>query len=144
MMREIKFKVWHKELKEMFWFDLMWGRSGRGGSGWISVVRIGEERKDDVFLGDNTIDVDPNECVFLQYTGKKDNRQKEIYDEDVIRFNFKTSASNHSFIGRVFMDEYMWCVETTEGEIFSLNRIHNVEIIGNFYENPELLKQEAQ
>ena len=36
------------------------------------------------------------------------------------------------------MDEYMWCLEATDGEIYSVNRLHDFEVLGNKQDNPEL------
>jgi hypothetical protein len=69
-----------------------------------------------------------------EYTGLKDNNGKEIYEGDIISYRFKTKTSNDQFKSHVFFDEYMWLTEE-----HSINRINDVEVIGNIYENPELL-----
>jgi uncharacterized phage protein (TIGR01671 family) len=122
MKREIKFRVWDEKLLVMFTQEKeleiknLWK---------IPAANGGELNYPD--------------GVLMQFTGLKDNNGKEIYEGDIITFNFRTRGDNFSHTGKVFFDEFMWCVETIEEEIFSINRIHNVEVIGNIYEHPYLL-----
>lgn len=109
-MREIKFNVWYEDAKQM-----------------ISAM---------IF---NIDSVNNDGGIWLQYTGLKDNADKEVYEGDVISFNFRTKHDNAQLTGRVYFDEFMWCVETIEGEIFSINRITSVSLLGNIYENTELI-----
>jgi len=51
-------------------------------------------------------------------------------------YHFKTKSTNDEFISKVFWDEYMWLTDE-----HSINRINDIEIIGNIYENIELLNK---
>ena len=81
-----------------------------------------------------------NELVIQRYTGLKDAGEVEIYDGDIIQFNFRDRWGHvDTFLGQVIWDEYMWLVETPEGDQYSLNRIHRPIIFGNIFENPNLI-----
>ncbi len=71
--------------------------------------------------------------IIMQCTGLKDKNDKLIYEGDIVRFN-KT--------GIVEWDIYEWMLTTLDGTdwIESFGCINEYEIIGNKYENPELLE----
>ena len=126
-MRKIKFRVWDKEKRE-----------------WI---RIGEER--DIMLnnkgevweyhsGQEPYWTKPNvEIVF--YTGLKDKNGKEIYDFDIL----KTNLGNIGIVGHSF--SICWHIgykTNRENHVMALwNETNRIEIIGNIYENAELLSE---
>ncbi|OFQ66532.1 YopX family protein [Streptococcus sp. HMSC078D09] len=124
-----KFRAWYKEWKEMgrvgeIRFDL---------DGSVSVV---------LFKG-NYLDVSvPREkIIFMQSTGLFDKNGKEIFEKDILDYNgrkviVKWHGSYASFIYE-FVDELK--NRTTEWKPLYLSYYH-FEIIGNIYENPELLE----
>ena len=69
-----------------------------------------------------------------QFTGLKDINGTDIYEGDVITYNFLAFESYNSFNSKIFWDEFMWLTDD-----HSLNRLSNIEVIGNIHENPELL-----
>jgi uncharacterized phage protein (TIGR01671 family) len=81
-----------------------------------------------------------------QYTGLKDKNGKEIYEGDIL-----TNVANQSFdyVTKPFVvewgDEQNYCgfiariLDQKIGELFINKNFLNCEIIGNIYENPELL-----
>ena len=75
------------------------------------------------------------ECYLLQYTGLKDRSNREIYEGDILEFEYnkdtKTTSKYREAVEWSVMKNwsgYDFCVEV------------NREIIGNIYENPELLE----
>lgn len=75
--------------------------------------------------------VDVEECVLMQYTGLKDRNGVEIYEGDIV----KTSRGTQN--QEIFMRCGCWFVSME----YELGYYQNeeVEVIGNKYENPELL-----
>lgn len=76
-----------------------------------------------------------------EFTGRLDMHGKEIYEGDWCRAEFRTKDGIQVIQGHIIMDEFMWCIDCTGSvgdDIFSINRPHNFEVIGNIYENPEL------
>jgi uncharacterized phage protein (TIGR01671 family) len=115
-MREIKFRCWTKE--QMLY------------EGWNENLFC---NKENIFRYDDV----------MQYTGKKDKKDKEIFEGDWCRACFRDKEGFHYKQGKIIMDDYMWCLDTMDGEdehqIYSINRLHDWEVLGNIYENPELL-----
>ena len=120
-MREIKFRVWDKESKyfcvnpEDYNMDYFMYMDG------------------DLYWDGNPVEKDRYEI--MQFTGLKDNNGKEIYEGDII----------HCYMGKycevtnkIFFFEGSFCLYNLG--IFSKENADNSEIIGNIYENPELIK----
>ena len=124
-----KFRAWYKEWKEMgrvgeIRFDL---------DGSVSVV---------LFKG-NYLDVSgPREkIVLMQSTGLRDKNGKEIFEKDILDYNgrkviVKWHGSYACFIYE-FVDELK--NRKTEWKPLYLS-YYKFEVIGNIYENPELLE----
>lgn len=117
-MREVKFRTWQRNLKEMH--DVLaidWE------SGWIKTE-----------VGKNMWNLGAYDL--MQYTGLLDKNGKEIYEGDIFR-----ASSEH---GRVccFTGIVEW-ENDIYGDIisgFNLGDHIEIELIGNIYENPELIK----
>lgn len=127
MNREIKFRAWWEKEKQMF------GVRSIDWSG-ISGMRVN-------LIGADTVDI--NELILMQYTGLKDKNGMEIYEGDICRdslgwiFEVFCDVNNGRFLGRH---------SKPRGEIYIcyVDREPSVEIIGNIYENPELLKEKSE
>ena len=130
-MREIKFRAWDKANKEMYQArTLTWDR-------WNNVA----EGQDPI----------------MQYTGLKDKNGKEIYEGDIVKIRlavgFMTTAKVE-FIDGCFdvyaIHGHIYTQSYPNGKILNRKKDylkcytvnHAVEIIGNIYENPELLGDE--
>lgn len=127
MNREIKFKAWDEKEKKMFspssisWKDdVMWICDNHG------------ENKLEYEL------VNPS-ALLMQYTGFKEREEKEIWESDIARI-WDSSTSNYEYHPIVFQNGSFYLTSplfsTLEDAIkYSLD----FEIVGNIYENPELL-----
>ena len=137
-MREIKFRAWDKKHNFMdtnvcFLSWLKGGLKVEGagvsiGNGWATV---------NPYI-DGMRGVSPD-AILMQYTGLKDKNGVEVYEGDVVNANiirFSTPT-----MGRVvFCEEYATYVNRNlSGDTF-LWKLNDVEIIGNIYENPELME----
>jgi hypothetical protein len=73
--------------------------------------------------------------VLMQYTGLKDKNGKEIYQGDVIR-NIIPETDTHTGICHMTVDDVFSCYATLRDLVIEHA---DFEVIGNIYENPELL-----
>ena len=96
---------------------------------------------------DELNDIFNNEVlVFQQWTGLKDKNGREIYEGDILYWTASTMMKNNTPI--IYSDNYKAIVEYSP-PIFILRETTNTtpvfwdgaEIIGNIFENPELIKQ---
>ncbi|SFI02767.1 MULTISPECIES: YopX family protein [unclassified Bacillus (in: firmicutes)] len=111
-MREIKFRAWDKVYKHFHEGDL------------IREYVIGEF-------------IDNPEYEVTQYTGIKDKNCKEIYHKDIVR-----GHDNVIYIVEWDEKDAMFYYKDPDGNEDDDLRMSAVafEVIGNIYENPELLK----
>ena len=75
----------------------------------------------------------------MQYTGLKDKNGKEIYEGDILKIKIETMSQEWQEIVK-YKSGYFTGVmrETMDG--CQQENIENMEVIGNIYENPELIK----
>ena len=77
----------------------------------------------------------------MQFTGLKDWNKKEIYEGDIVR--------KGNFLYTIVESRGEWCLKRgniilqshiTDLDFFGPRQLFSVEVVGNIYENPELLK----
>lgn len=128
-MREIKFRVWDEEEKTMwrhenigyinFYDKVIWLRHG------------------------GFLDMDYNPCTLMQYTGLKDKNGKEIYEGDIVSLFYETQISEVRFNSKYGCWEVKVQLSIhSQGWDLLGNHLGESEVIGNIYENPELLEVE--
>lgn len=123
-MKEIKFKVWHKIEKRLFdvyGFD-----------------------KDNVYV-DSMNDyletvVSRKYCDLIQYTGLQDVSGKEIYDGDICKIE---SEDGKTRISQVIFENGCFNLQFNllKNGLSHFTENYSLYVIGNIYENPELLEQ---
>jgi uncharacterized phage protein (TIGR01671 family) len=121
--REIKFQVWDKDAKQMW----TWGD-----------INIADKEGVMCFLDM----LQQDQFIKRQFTGLRDKNGKEIYEGDIIR------AKNGVQIGTVIWVEsdckyvVRWTKDNPTKMVYDSNMSSAqwCEVIGNIYENPELLQ----
>ena len=75
--------------------------------------------------------------VLSEYTGLKDKNGNGVFEGDIVRFT-------DGDIGEIFWDarDLCWSARTPDGYIYALEEDIECEIIGNIYENADLLEGE--
>ena len=88
------------------------------------------------------------DIVLMQCTGLKDTNDKLIYEADIVKYKDEVYGL---CIGRIKWDNAHYELQYYTGEkygwlshILCLKHIKNMEVIGNIYENSELLKVNSE
>lgn len=129
MKREIKFRAYSSNNHKMYPVsNIEWDIDGRI---WVTA--------DD---GKNGIELIDEEAHLMPYTGLHDKNGREIYEGDIVRTGTDNIGDPDPMIGQVIMREGSWLIENEKMqeaiELFS--EITSREVIGNIFENPELLE----
>ncbi len=113
-MREIKFRLWTNRDKCF--------------CGAFDVYKSGLVRESP---NNEWIDLSKqNDLVLMQYTGLKDKNNEEIYDGDIVESK-KKGVDSYYGIGKVEWAATGWSIPGIG--------TNYLEVVGNIYENPELL-----
>lgn len=80
----------------------------------------------------------------MQYTGLKDKNGRDIFESDFVRISIQKNENDpfitHGYYEVVFY-EGCFCLKMNEGNYALEKYLHqDSEVIGNIYENPELLE----
>ena len=120
MSREIKFRAWDKHHNSMEYInDLYW------------------------FEENGIHDFNDDNYIFMQNTGLKDKNGKEIYDSDIVKVTWGS--------GKIVFYEVKYCgslgyhylrdtKNKEDDDIICIYDYSQMDIIGNVFDNPELLK----
>lgn len=137
-MREIKFRAWDKRDNLMKWI------SGVFSQGYATFAEDNYGRDRGVFTG-----LTP-QLILMQSTGRLDRNKKLIYEGDLLQVTYDDDG--HTDIIKVYWSKSAGALivedDFGEGDMLPIgwaldywnNSGNTVEVIGNIYENPELLK----
>ena len=132
MDRKIKFRAWNKHNKKMYYKVMvgMWGSKEVMDDENYTACMLYEYSNDNPKIGE-WLHFEPCDDVeLMQYTGHKDKNGKEIYEGDIVKlFEYKV-------IGNIILPEEIVTInDIREG----CDALRPCIVIGNIYENPELI-----
>ena len=131
--RIIKFRAWDNYKKKMF------APSHIDSFGAVVIQEAHEEgcrHCGGTIRGTHPIDLD---ATLLQFTGTLDRNGKEIYEGDIIRIVLEATAFPNQGNAEVKWDGNGWWVFNDNSQK-TWYKGENVEVIGNVFENPELIE----
>lgn len=135
MQDRFKFRVWNNS--EMHYNDFVVTATG-------FVGKITEEFLGNCVFNQEDLTAD-KECVLMQCTGLKAKNGKLIYEGDIVKYKDEVYGL---CIGRIEWDNAHYELLYYTGEkygwfshILCIKHIKNIEVIGNIYENRELLNE---
>ena len=120
-MREIKFRAWDKKanvMREVIELNWTIGLVTRLCNGAV---------------------YDLPDIILMQYTGLHDKNGQEIYEGDIVRF-FSRDESPEVMTLIWSQDNVRFMVLDNQNHDWSFDDSNVLEVIGNIYENPELLE----
>ena len=141
-MREIKFRAWDKEEKGIYYvaqlrFDLSYSAEGYTP---LFAVYLGSNHQHSI-----------KEVELMQFTGLKDKNGKEIYEGDILEYKFNKLVDfrngekiepewiRERRVMRFIEDRFSFAKDIKKPNYFEYPSMS--EVIGNIYENPELVAQ---
>ena len=130
MNREIKFRAWNIQQRRML--NNFYGLVNQLGYDGICVLT-----KDVKSYCPDPHLYPPDENIIMQYTGLKDKNGKDIYEGDIVNGGMFNGVYCYGKI--IFDGGHFYAVSIfprTEGTSTDFNFF---EVIGNIYENPELI-----
>jgi uncharacterized phage protein (TIGR01671 family) len=124
-MRQIKFRVWDSGEKR-YLMDGEYMIDAQGGVHYLGNLRITSELADG--------------CIIQQFSGLNDKYGAEIYEGDIIKYDpFNEKDYKNTVVQVCDLAAFHWWQELGN-MINEYKNKCNVQVIGNFYENPDLIK----
>jgi len=137
MERQIKFRAWDKKNHTMVkvW-EITW--TGFDGEQVDSFFAVNPVVKGEYIIKQKA-------AILMQYTGLKDKNGVDIYEDDIVEITTTgiTWGQEYLYIGRVIFSRAAFAVaaiNNNKNHIIGFNPNRPVKVIGNIYQNPELLK----
>lgn len=132
-----KFRAWDKKYKMMMKVNKI---NFEENTAWLEADNGDHESR-------HTLTRELKDILLMQSTGLHDKNGVEIYEGDIVRW-FSTVLEKSEWTGTVIRDGAEMCIQTSKisrtsgGMLNVLARDEAIKVIGNVYEQPELLEEE--
>jgi uncharacterized phage protein (TIGR01671 family) len=137
MMKEHIYRAWHREEKDMYWFDVTWGNYEQG-NGWIGMIPIAEEVI--TYTPSNRRQISPESVELMAYTGKVDKNGRRIFEGDILSYSNSKYSSGGLYLVEWSADECSFiCERQKPFNYLSPCLWLECEIVGNICESSKLL-----
>ena len=125
-----RFRAWDKEFKEMVQVD---------------ALVFDEQIIKATYKNRNVVKEDLKNYVLMQSTGLTGKNGKEIFEGDIVKVTDGDERTNFpdGGIGTIcgFDEIFMWYIDgQVHNGLFDISQEYYIEVIGNIYENPEMLE----
>lgn len=123
-MRAIKFRAWHQKLKK-----------------WLDPYIVSIDGLGNIDVGG----AETNQVIIGLFTGLTDKNGIEIFEGDIIKVQDYNGNWSRDGAEVVFSNDYVggWVISNGNQNLNLGTRQIYLEIIGNIYENPELLNSSS-
>jgi uncharacterized phage protein (TIGR01671 family) len=123
-MKEIKFRAFDKNRKDMYYIDDFY---------WFEEEGVHNSEGFGHYAN----------YVLMQFTGLKDKNDKEIYEGDIVRYLDELDGKTELF-GFVEWERCWWSVNLhpdflRENDIMDTDEYLTYEVVGNIYENKDMI-----
>lgn len=139
-MREILFRA--KQIDDGEWVEGYYAMMGKGNLIRHYIVQncaltgLFEDPEDNMYFND--VEIDPE--TLCQYTELKDKNGNRIWENDIVRIE----NSMDEGIGKIEFYGGMWYVDGEPSnslyDIMEYDDIAEIEVVGNIFDNPELME----
>ena len=127
-MRQIKFRIWNTLMKLWLCEDSQY-------------LQMDGKKVHAAPWSTMEWDIPSEQYVIQQFTGLKDSKVKDIYEGDIVRYELD---------GTVYIQTVEWCNngwEMIDTRLYGtplITNLPNFEVIGNIFENSELINNELE
>jgi len=141
-MREQKYRAWDKSNKLMTTIQQIKYCS----NGSLRSISLWTKEKDTAYT------VHPTKVELMQYIGRKDKNKTEIYEGDIMHVHWTNGFSwgTGYLKGEVIFQKGAFAIRRHESDHYyfcnfkHIDELTEFKVIGNIYENPELMKNETK